>query len=98
MFYAKFKRLLLSAAIHFKKLNMTIKEFYTKNYVSIKPYEKSGSVLLIQAVKEGSINTVLVLLKENKLLVHDFDYVYFILIFSLDKQHYIGLQKGINII
>jgi ankyrin repeat protein len=65
---------LISAAIHFKKLNISLKDFFNKKYKSLKPYENVGSETLIQAIKDNDIETVERIIKENRLLVHDFDF------------------------
>ena len=65
---------MISAAIHFKKLNISLKDFFNKKYKSLKPSENVGSETLIQAIKDNDIETVERIIKENRLLVHDFDF------------------------
>jgi len=69
---------IISAAIQFKKLNLTLNEFFSFNFSCIKPYENRGSYELIQAVKHGDLKSVTQLIEENKFLVYDYDYVIFI--------------------
>lgn len=70
----KWVRCVISAAIHFKRLNCTINEFYSKAFKISKPYSKEGSWNFFQAVKNNSEDVVFKMLLENKFLVHDFDY------------------------
>lgn len=71
----RWKRMIMFSAMHFKKLNISLQEFYDKKYLNLKPYEKDGSKELIQAVKEGNSQYVRAMLQESKFLVHAFDYV-----------------------
>ena len=71
----KWKKMIISAAIHFKKLNLTLEELFSRKFYSIKPYENIGSYELFQAIKNGDHKAVFNLIEENKFLVHDYDYV-----------------------
>ena len=71
----KWKRAVITAAIHMKRLNMTAGEFFEGKYKTIKPYDNVGSYEFIQSVKYGETEEVMDILKENKFLVHNFDHV-----------------------
>lgn len=70
----KWIRCVISAAIHFKRLNCSIHEFFSENFKISKPYSKLGSWNFFQAVKNNDEELIFTLLYENKFLVHDFDY------------------------
>ena len=70
----KWIRCIISASIQFKRMNCSINEFYSDNFVINKPYSKEGSWHFFQAVKNGAEDVVLNLLAGNKFLTHDFDF------------------------
>ena len=70
----KWKKCMVTAAIHFKRLGCSINEFYSNEFIIDKPYSKEGSWLFFQAVKNGEVDNVRRMLSENKFLVHDYDY------------------------
>lgn len=71
----RWKIIIITAAAEFKKLNLTLNEFYHCKFQAFKPYEKVGSYELIQAVKNGDIKNAIMMINHNKFLVHDFDHV-----------------------
>ena len=71
----KFKRTLIRAAIHFKRLGVTLEEFLSMDLHHVKPFEHKDSVNLIFAIKNKDKDTVCRLVKENRFLVFDFDNV-----------------------
>jgi hypothetical protein len=71
----RWRRCIITAAIHFKRLNLTIQEFYEGKHEPIKALENEGTWEFIQAVKDGDYGTVNKKLQENKLYVHEYDYV-----------------------
>jgi hypothetical protein len=66
---------MILAAIHFKRLNMTLSEFFRVNLTALNPFENEGSRDLIIAIKDGNNDMVSYLLRQNKFLVHNFDFV-----------------------
>jgi hypothetical protein len=91
------KRVIISAAIHFKKLNISIEEFYKKKYQVLKPYETEGSKIFIQAVKDGDFQKAKSSILENKFIVNDFDHVNYYFDASTNKRPCIGPVKGTEI-
>jgi hypothetical protein len=98
--YFKFKRTLIRAAIHFKRLDIKLIDFLNiKNPLHIQPYEHKESYELICAIKDKDIETICGMVRDNYFLVFDFDnvsniYIYIImLLFSFIKRHFIGLQR-----
>lgn len=81
----RWRRCIITAAIHFKRLNLTIHEYYEGKHEPIKPLGNDGSREFIQAVKDGDYETVSKQLKENKFYVHDYDYVSFYLKYNIIK-------------
>ena len=71
----KFKRVLIRAAIHFKRLDVTLEEFLSMDLHHVKPFEHKDSVNLIFAIKNKDKDSVYRLVKENRFLVFDFDNV-----------------------
>lgn len=79
----RFKQVLIRAAIHFKRLNLNLDDFLTKNAKTIQPFEEASSYNLICAIKDKDPEAVLRMIKANKFVVFDFDhvsYIYYILI------------------
>lgn len=72
---SKWKRNIITAAIHFKSMGLTIKEFYSMKHKVEVPFKNDYSYELIQAVKDGDLNIVKELLRVNKYLVYDYDHV-----------------------
>ena len=68
----KIKRVLIRAAIDFKRLNISPTEFYTKYNVTV-PYSNTESHSLLNAVKNKNTDLIYKLIKENKYLLLDFD-------------------------
>ena len=95
----KFKRILIRAAIHFKRLGVSLEEFLAMDLNHVKPFEYKDSVDLIFAIKNKDKDNVCRLIKENRFIVFDFDNVskciICIYMYSLDKHQFIGLRKGI---
>ena len=81
--YFKFKRTLIRAAIHFKRLDIKLIDFLNmKNPLHIQPYEHKESYELICAIKDKDIETTCRMVRDNYFLVFDFDnvsYVYIIM-------------------
>ena len=57
------------------RLKVDLNAYFQGKVFSKNPFEKEGSYELIEAAKFGEINKLLKLLKENKNLVYDFDYI-----------------------
>lgn len=70
----RMKTLIIRAAIDFKRLNISIEEFYQKYNVSV-PYSNKNTESLLFAIKNKDSTLLNELLSENKFLVLDFDYV-----------------------
>ena len=74
--YFKFKRTLIRAAIHFKRLDIKLIDFLNmKNPLHIQPYEHKESYELICAIKDKDIETICRMVRDNYFLVFDFDNV-----------------------
>jgi hypothetical protein len=74
--YFKFKRTLIRAAIHFKRLDIKLIDFLNiKNPLHIQPYEHKESYELICAIKDKDIETICGMVRDNYFLVFDFDNV-----------------------
>ena len=71
----KFKRIILIAANHFKKLNMTLAEFYNIEDFSKYAYKGEKSELFIQAVRMNEMNKITKLVANNKFIIFEFDHV-----------------------
>ena len=76
----RFKQVLIRAAIHFKRLNLNLDDFLTKNAKTIQPFEEASSYNLICAIKDKDPEAVLRMIKANKFVVFDFDHVSYIII------------------
>lgn len=70
----RMKTLIIRAAIDFKRLNISIDEFYQKYNVNI-PFSNKDTESLLFAIKNKDSTLLNELLSENKFLVLDFDYV-----------------------
>ena len=70
---SKFKLVLIKAAIHFKRLNISIHDFYKTEIKSIKSFSNEGTFRLICAIKDKDINVINYILDQDSFLVHDFD-------------------------
>lgn len=74
--YFTFKRTLIRAAIHFKRLDINLADFLNmKNPLHIQPYEHKESYALICAIKDRDIDTICRMVRDNYFLVFDFDNV-----------------------
>lgn len=73
--YRVIRKELKAALFYINKLKLTPGELMTQNIFSSKPFQKKDSYELIQACKRGDDQKVKDLLKFNKYLVYDFDYV-----------------------
>ena len=71
----RFKQVLIRAAIHFKRLNIELDDFLSKNSKTIKPFEEESSYNLICAIKDKDPDAVIRMVKENNFVVLDFDNV-----------------------
>lgn len=71
----KFKLVIIRAAIHFQKLNISIEDFYNKQYSNIKPLEEKENDMLIHAIKIKNVDKAIQMIKKNKYLVLYFDHV-----------------------
>lgn len=92
----KFKTIMIRSAIHFKRLNISIKDFYSHADDSIPPLKDKGRHELITAIKLKNIKEIYKLIDENTFLIHDFDDVNMSLNYqySLNKLLCIGQQRG----
>jgi cytohesin len=70
---SKFKLVLIKAAIHFKRLNISIHDFYKTEIKSIKSFSNEGTFRLICAIKDKDINVINYILDQDSFLVYDFD-------------------------
>ena len=70
----RFKEILIRCAIHFKRLNISLEQFYKLDLDSIQPFSNKESYTLICAIKDKDINNINKLLKNNYFLVYDFDH------------------------
>ena len=74
--YFTFKRTLIRAAIHFKRLDINLIDFLNmKNPLHIQPYEHKESYELICAIKDKNIDIICRMVRDNYFLVFDFDNV-----------------------
>ena len=70
---SKFKIVLIKAAIHFKRLHISINDFYKMEIKSIKPFSNEGTFRLICAIKDKDVNVINYILDHDSFLVYDFD-------------------------
>ena len=70
---SKFKVVLIKAAIHFKRLHISINDFYKMEIKSIKPFSNEGTFRLICAIKDKDVNVINYILDHDSFLVYDFD-------------------------
>ena len=70
----RFKMVIIRAAIHFKKLNIDIHDFYKNYKQNLGPFVNKQTQFLISAIKEKNYKETCKLLSENKYLALDFDY------------------------
>jgi hypothetical protein len=75
--YQRYKHVMIRAAIHFQKLDITIEEFYDrkKNINEISQYEYNKNTLLIRAIKAKDLERITKIVKENSFIVLDCDMV-----------------------
>ncbi len=71
----RLKNIILSAAFYFKRLNLTIDEFYEINFKQMTPYELENSKEFLLSVREGDINRVHEYIQKNKRYVFVNDFV-----------------------
>ena len=57
------------------ELKLNLKAFRERKVLSTKPFEKLGSYEFIHAAKQGNLEKIEEMLKKNRFLVYDFDYV-----------------------
>ena len=70
---SKYKVVLIKAAIHFKRLHISINDFYKMEIKSIKPFSNEGTFRLICAIKDKDVNVINYILDHDSFLVYDFD-------------------------
>ena len=70
---AKYKLVFIRAAIHFKRLGVSIREFYKMKVNLIKPFSNEGTYKLICAIKDKDIENINKMIDENYFLLYDFD-------------------------
>ncbi len=68
--------MIIFAALHFTKLNITLNEFYSI-YPPKTPMINEYSSLFFKAVNDGNLDIVTRLYKSNKFFIHEFDHVLF---------------------
>lgn len=95
----KWKKSIISAAIHLKRLKLTMKKFLDLGLNKIKPYEHKGSEKLFKNIKEGNERVVIQLLESNPYLIYDFDHFHQTALHWIVKRNrYLlipyALQKG----
>ena len=75
--YQRYRQVMIRAAIHFQKLDITIEEFYDrkKNINEISQYEYTKNTLLIRAIKAKDLERITKMVKENSFIVLDCDMV-----------------------
>lgn len=88
----KWKRSLISAAIHFKRLGVGLNDFFKMTNVYYQAYSHTNSKLLFKAVKDGNYTMMTSLITENKYLLHDFDY------FNQTVLHWMAKRNRYNMI
>lgn len=88
----KWKRSLISAAIHFKRLGVGLNDFFEMKNVCYQAYSHTNSKLLFKAVKDGNYTMMTSLINENKYLLHDFDY------FNQTVLHWMAKRNRYNMI
>ena len=88
----KWKRSLISAAIHFKRLGVGLNDFFKMTNVCYQAYSHTNSKLLFKAVKDGNYTMMTSLINENKYLLHDFDY------FNQTVLHWMAKRNRYNMI
>lgn len=71
----RLKHLIISAAHQFKKLNMSVEQFYARPTVNTHPYELPNSKEFLLCVREGDIDAVLKFLSKNKEYSYVYDFV-----------------------
>ena len=74
MLLEKLRRVMIRAAIDFKRLNISAKEFYTMYNVTV-PFSNEKSKALFLSIKNRNTDDIIKLIKENKYLLLDFDNV-----------------------
>ena len=89
----KFKKTIIKCAIHFKKLNISLSEFYSLNYKNIKPFEHNETKLLLTAIKDGNFSLVYDLIMKNNLLIYDFDYFHQTVLHWMAKRNKYNMIK-----
>jgi len=73
--FEKWRRTIILCAIHFKKFNMDVWDFYKLKLAqsSFKSFDKTQVNLLIKAIKEGEIFLTANLLSQNRAMVFIYD-------------------------
>lgn len=96
--YQRYRQVMIRAAIHFQKLDITIEEFYDrkKRVDEIGQYEHNKNTLLIRAIKAKDLERITKMVKENSFIVLDCDMVrnssYHLCIVSTNS-YTLGCQK-----
>ncbi len=75
MLFEKTKRCILTAAIQFQKLGITLDEFFSTKLISSMPLESPDAEYFFNSIKLGNSDNVLKLLQSNRYLVYEFDTV-----------------------
>ena len=89
----KFKRTIIKCAIHFKKLHISLEQFYNLNNKNIKPFEHNETKLLLTAIKDGNNSLVYDLIMKNNLLIYDFDYFHQTVLHWMAKRNKFNMIK-----
>ena len=92
----KFKKTIILCALHFKKINMSLLDFYKIKLKEVTPLDLKQWQLLRMAIKEGELYIASEILSENRLLVYLEDKVVIDLTVSSVRPFYTLSLREIN--
>jgi ankyrin repeat protein len=89
----KFKKTIIKCAIHFKRLQISLSQFYELNNKNIKPFEHNETKILLSAIKDNNFSSVYDLISNNNLLIYDFDFFHQTVLHWMAKRNRFNMIK-----
>jgi hypothetical protein len=93
--YAKVKKCIIKASMNFRRLKISLDDYFGKHLVPSKPLQHPNAERFFLYVKMDDRPNITALLNDNKFLIYEYDYVITALITSLIRHVCIGLLNAI---
>lgn len=71
----RFKNVIIGASLKFKRLNISLKDFYSDDFIIDKPYKLQDSLLFFDMVRENDLTNIVKVLYKDKRFLRIYDYV-----------------------